>query len=48
VTRVDGILRSAITIERGPQWVEKNPNLDRVVFKCSGRNTSTPNTTTHP
>ena len=35
VTRVDGILRSAITIERGPQWVEKNPNLDPVVFKCS-------------
>ncbi|MGC1659021.1 MAG: DUF4062 domain-containing protein [Candidatus Acidiferrales bacterium] len=35
MTRVDGILRSAITIERGPQWVEKNPNLDPVVFKCS-------------
>jgi hypothetical protein len=35
VTRVDGILRSAITIERGPQWVEKNPDLNPVVFKCS-------------
>jgi hypothetical protein len=35
VTRVDGILRSAITIERGPQWVEKNPHVDPVVFRCS-------------
>jgi hypothetical protein len=35
VTRVDGILRSTITIARGPQWVEKNPNLDPVVFRCS-------------
>jgi hypothetical protein len=34
VTRVDGILRSAITIERGPQWVQKNPNLNPVVFSC--------------
>jgi hypothetical protein len=35
VTRVNGVLRSTITIEHGPQWVEKNPNLDPVVFKCS-------------
>jgi hypothetical protein len=34
VTRVDGILRSTITIERGPGWIEKNPNLDPVVFRC--------------
>jgi hypothetical protein len=34
VARVNGILRSRITIERGPKWVEKNPNLERVVFKC--------------
>jgi len=34
VTRVDGILRSTITIEHGPRWREKNPNLDPVVFRC--------------
>jgi hypothetical protein len=34
VTRVDGILRSTVTIEHGPQWIEKNPNLDPVVFRC--------------
>lgn len=33
VTRVDGILRSRITIERGAQWIAKNPNQDPVVFK---------------
>jgi len=33
VTRVNGILRSTITIEHGPQWIEKNPNLERVVFR---------------
>lgn len=34
VTRVEGILRAKITIEHGPRWVEKNPTLERVVFKC--------------
>jgi hypothetical protein len=34
VTRVDGVLRARITIERGPQWAEKNPGSERVVFKC--------------
>lgn len=34
VTRVDGILRAKITIERGPQWVQKNPTLESTVFKC--------------
>lgn len=33
VARVDGILRSAITIEHGPQWIERNPGKDSVVFK---------------
>jgi hypothetical protein len=33
VTRVNGCLRSKITIERGPQWIEKNPNSDPVIFK---------------
>jgi hypothetical protein len=35
VTRVDGVLRTKITIEHGPQWIEKNPKLDRVVFACA-------------
>jgi hypothetical protein len=33
VTRVNGVLRSSITIEHGSQWVEKNPGLDPVVFR---------------
>lgn len=33
VTRVDGILRSRITIMRGAQWIAKNPDKDPVVFK---------------
>lgn len=33
VTRVNGILRSAITIEHGPQWIENNPGLESVVFR---------------
>jgi len=33
VTRVDGILRSRITIEHGPQWIKNNPNLEPVVFR---------------
>jgi len=35
VTRVDGILRTRISIEHGPDWKEKNPNSDPVVFACS-------------
>jgi pyrimidine deaminase RibD-like protein len=35
VTRVDGILRTRITIERGPQWVERHPTLNPVVFACT-------------
>jgi hypothetical protein len=34
VTRVDGILRSTITIKHGPLWIEKNPNRDPVVLRC--------------
>jgi hypothetical protein len=34
VTRVNGILRSIITIEHGPAWIKKNPNLSPVVFRC--------------
>lgn len=34
VTRVEGMLRAKITIERGPRWVEKNPTLETIVFKC--------------
>jgi hypothetical protein len=33
VTRVDGRLRSKITIERGPKWIEKNPNSNPLVFR---------------
>jgi hypothetical protein len=33
VTRVDGHLRAKVTIERGPQWIEKNPNADPMVFQ---------------
>jgi hypothetical protein len=33
VTRVNGILRSAITIERGSQWMQKNPGKESVVFR---------------
>jgi hypothetical protein len=33
VTRVDGVLRSRITIEHGPQWIKNNPNLEPVVFR---------------
>ena len=35
VTRVNGVLRTKITIEQGPQWIEKNPKSDRVVFACT-------------
>jgi hypothetical protein len=33
VARINGILRSSITIEHGPQWVEKNPGIESVVFR---------------
>jgi hypothetical protein len=33
VVRVDGILRSRITIERGANWIAKNPNQDPIIFK---------------
>jgi hypothetical protein len=33
ITRVDGILRSRITIEHGPQWIKNNPGLEPVVFR---------------
>jgi hypothetical protein len=32
-TRVNGHLRAKITIERGPQWIEKNPNSNPLIFK---------------
>jgi hypothetical protein len=34
ITRVDRVLRAALTIERGPQWVKKNPTLGNTVFRC--------------
>jgi len=33
VTRVNGILRSSITVERGQQWIQKNPHLSPLVFR---------------
>jgi hypothetical protein len=33
VTRVDGILRAAVTIVHGPLWMKKNPNSSPVVFR---------------
>lgn len=33
VTRVNGHLRTKLTIQRGPQWIEKNPNSDPLVFR---------------
>lgn len=35
VPRVNGVLRTKIRIERGPQWTEKNPKSDPVIFECS-------------
>lgn len=35
IARVDGVLRTKITIEHGPEWVRKNPKLDMVVFACA-------------
>jgi hypothetical protein len=34
VTRVDGILRSSITLEHGPQWIKNNPTANPVIFSC--------------
>lgn len=34
VTRVDGVLRTKVVIERGPQWTQDNPTLSPVVFHC--------------
>jgi len=33
VTRVNGILRSSITIERGQQWIQKNRHLSPLIFR---------------
>ena len=33
ITRINGILRSAITIERGPLWIKKNPGKPSVIFQ---------------
>jgi hypothetical protein len=33
VVRVDGILRSRITIEHGPQWIKNNPDREPVIFR---------------
>jgi hypothetical protein len=33
VTRAGGILRSSIAIERGPQWIKKNPHRSPLVFR---------------
>ena len=34
VTRVEGVLRSRVVIERGPQWIRENPGANPVVFEC--------------
>jgi hypothetical protein len=34
VTRVNGVLRTRISIEHGHHWKEKNPESDPVVFSC--------------
>jgi hypothetical protein len=33
ITRVDGVLRSSITIAHGPQWIKNNPGLEPVIFR---------------
>jgi hypothetical protein len=33
IARIDEALRSRITIEHGPEWIKKNPNLEPVVFR---------------
>lgn len=34
VARVNGRLRAKFVIEHGPQWLEKNPHSDPLIFKC--------------
>jgi hypothetical protein len=33
VTRIDGVLRSKIMVEHGPEWIRKNPGKNRIVFE---------------
>jgi hypothetical protein len=33
ITRVDGVLRSRITLVHGPQWIKNNPSLEPVIFR---------------
>jgi hypothetical protein len=33
VTRIDGVLRSKITVEHGPHWIQNNPGLSPIVFQ---------------
>jgi hypothetical protein len=35
VTRVNGTLRTKITVERGPDWVKKHPRSNPIVFTCT-------------
>jgi hypothetical protein len=35
ITRVNGVLRTKITIEHGPEWVRKNPTLNPIVLTCT-------------
>ena len=35
VTRVNGVLRTKISVEYGPQWVRDNPKRNPVVFACA-------------
>lgn len=33
VTRVNGVLRSSIAVERGQQWIRKNPHISPLMFR---------------
>jgi hypothetical protein len=33
ITRVDGVLRSRITIAHGPQWIKDNPGIEPTIFR---------------
>jgi hypothetical protein len=35
VTRVDGILRTKITIQHGPDWIKKHPDANPILFTCT-------------
>lgn len=37
VARVDGILRTSIRVEHGPEWVRANPKSDPLVFACADK-----------